>query len=83
MKGNMNKNKLASQLCELEGKKSQVKIGNMRETLRCLEVVIAQDALASGERDPLYSPIVIALCERAKKRLDALWKRADRAARRG
>ena len=79
----MTKNKLASQLCELEGKKSQVKIGNMRETLRCLEILIAQSALEAGERTALHAPSVVALCDRAQKRLDVLWKRADRAARKG
>jgi len=35
--------KLASQLCKLEGKKSQVKMGDMMETLKLLTSLIAAE----------------------------------------
>lgn len=77
----MTKNKLASQLCALEGKKSEIKIGNMRETLRCLEILIAQSAVQEGERTAIRSNVIVELSDRAQKRLNVLWTRIDRAAR--
>lgn len=42
--------KLIKEICKREGKKSQVEIGNVREVLNVLSLILAEDALnGSGD----------------------------------
>lgn len=48
--------KLASAVAKAEGKKSQVSIGNIRETLKVLVQVLAEDIATSSDMPtPLFS----------------------------
>lgn len=44
----MTKNELVSRLCKIEGKKSQIKVGDMREVVGVLEAMFADDLYNSG-----------------------------------
>lgn len=59
--------KLASALCKLEGKKSQIKIGDMREALRLLCELEAKSYAKSGEWNLKKSPAALLFLEGNKK----------------
>lgn len=76
----MTKQKLASLIAQMEGKKTEVSIGNIREVLRCIEIIAAEEAFAVNERYAPKSPALIALFSGTQSKLDRLWKKADKAA---
>jgi hypothetical protein len=46
------RNKLASLLCKLEGKKSSVSIGNCREILKCLVALVSAEMMMGSIQNP-------------------------------
>ncbi len=72
----MTLNKLASEISKLEGKKKQVSIGNIREVLRCLEVVIATEMAEGNPGDNLGT--LSGIASRSHKRSIAIKKKLNR-----
>lgn len=69
--------KIASRVAKLEGKKSQVQIGNIRETIRCLVQVLAEDKAMST----LSSNAWVTFTESVMRRAAAIRKKAEQASK--
>ncbi len=68
--------KLASAVAKREGKRSQTSIGNVRETLKCMIDILAEDRLSDmANPTPLYSEFCLALDKATAK----LQKKAAKA----
>lgn len=75
----MERSKLVSALCFLEGKKSQVKAGDMSEVVACLEKYTAQRHFDEGlKKVKAKGPVFDGIAARAQARLDKLWKKAKK-----
>ena len=71
-------NKLASEIARREGKKSQVAIGNIREILKILETILAEECLEYWKNGKMPA-INSAINDRVIKRAKALERKAKKA----
>jgi hypothetical protein len=75
----MTLNKLASAIAKREGKRSQARIGDIREILKLIAVMSAEDTEANGS-DNSNCPLE-ALTNACNRELDKLRKRKSRGGR--
>lgn len=79
--------KLASQLCKLEGKKSQIKMGDMMETLKLLTTYIASEFILTMQKNPenkceeVGSPAWRLINNEIDKKIDKFYKKQTKQKR--
>lgn len=71
--------KLASLVAKKEGKRSQSSIGNVRETLKAFETVLAEESFKANDRDLVDSVHLDSVVLSAQKKLNQLWRKFDSA----
>lgn len=64
----MTERKLASMIAKLEGKRSQAKIGEIREVIRILQDLIKEETLAYDDTNA--APVLKCLCKKASRALE-------------